>query len=79
MLNVSEALEITKILEYSDFNNSAQQTIITENGLESYDDILTLGELDTVNLAKGFSDRTVSTGKISFGVRWTNLLKATIH
>ena len=32
-----------------------------------------------MNLVKGFSDRTVATGKISFGLRRTNLLKATIH
>ena len=32
-----------------------------------------------MNLAKGFSDRTDDTGKISFGLRWTNILKATSH
>ena len=48
-------------------------------GFEIYDDILTLGDSDIMNLAKGFSYRTVSAGKISFGLRWTNILKATIH
>ena len=32
-----------------------------------------------MNLAKGLSDRTVATGKISFGLHNNNLLKASIH
>ena len=32
-----------------------------------------------MNLAKGFSDRNVAAGKTSFDLRWTNLMKATIH
>ena len=54
-------------------------TIIAADGFESYDYILTLEESNIVNLAKGFSDRTVAAGKISFGLRRTNLLKVTIH
>ena len=63
MVNVSEALEIDKILEYYGFDDSVQLTIIAADGFESYDDILTLGESDIVNLAKGFSDRTVASGR----------------
>ena len=69
MLNVSEVIDIDKILEYSGFDDSAQQTITTAYGFESYDDILTLGDSDIVNLAKSFSDRTVDAGKISLGLR----------
>ena len=79
MVNVSEALDIDNILEYSGFDNSAQQTIIATDGFESYDDILTLGDSDTVNLANSFLDRTVAAGKISFVLCWTNILKVTIH
>ena len=79
VVNVSEALEIDKILEYSGFDNSSQHTIIAAYGFDIYDDILTLGESYIVNLEKGFSARTVVAGKISFGLRRTNLLKATIH
>ena len=79
MVNVSEALEIYKILEYSGFDDSAQQTIIAADGFESYNDILTLGDSDIVNLAKGLSDRTVAAGNIRFGLRWVYLLKATIN
>ena len=78
MVNVSEELYIDKILKYSGFDDLLEQTIIAAYGFESYDDILTLGDSDIVNLAKGFSDRTVSAGKISFGLRRTNLMKDTI-
>ena len=76
---MSEALELDKILEYSGFEDSAQQTIIAADGFESYDEILTIGDSDILNLAKVFSDRTVAAGKISFGLRRKNLLKATIQ
>ena len=78
MVNVPEAPDIYNILEYSGFDYSAKWTIIVAHGFESYDDILTLGESDIVNLVKGSSYRNVVAGKISFGLRWTNLLKATI-
>ena len=32
-----------------------------------------------MNLAKGFYESTVDAGNISFGLRHTNFLKATIH
>ena len=79
MVNLSESLGIYKTLEYSSFDDSTQQTIIAADGFDSCDDILMLGESDIVNLAKGFSDRTISAGKISFGSHRTNLLEATIH
>ena len=78
-MNVSEALDIYKILEYSGFDESVQRTIIVSDGFGIYDDILTLGESDIVNLAKGLSDSTVSIGEIRFSLRWTNFVKATIH
>ena len=79
MVNVSEALEIDNILEYSGFNDSSQRTIIAAYRFEIYDYILSLGDSYIVNLAKVFSGRTVVAGKISFGLCRTNLLKATIH
>ena len=79
MENVSEALDIDNILEYSGFDDSAQRIIIVAYGFESYDDILTLGGSYIVNLAKGLSNRTVATGDISFVLHRTNLMKETIH
>ena len=69
MVNAEEALRIDRILEYSVFDNPAQKTSIAAKRLESYDNILMLGESDIVNLAKGLSDRNVAIGKISFGLR----------
>ena len=66
MVNVAEALKIGRILEYSRFEDSAHQSIIVADRFKSYDDILTLGDSDIVNLAKGFSNRTVAAGNISF-------------
>ena len=66
MVNVSEALEVDKILEYSVFDDSAQRTILAADGFGGYDEIFTLGYSYIVNLEKGFSDSTVSAGKISF-------------
>ena len=79
MVNMSEALNIDKILEYSGFNDSAQRTIIVSDEFKSYDEILTTGNSDITNLAKGFSDRTVAVGNIRFGLSRTNHLKVTIH
>ena len=47
---MSEALDIYKIFEYSGFDDSAQQTIIAADGSENYDEIITLGDSDIVNL-----------------------------
>ena len=44
MLNFSEELDIYKILGYSGFDYSSQQTIIAADGFEIYDDILKLGD-----------------------------------
>ena len=79
MVNVSESLDIDKILEYSEFDDSAQQSIIAADGFESHDDILTLGDSYIVNPEKGFSDRTVAAGKIRFYLQRTNLMKSNIH
>ena len=66
-------------MKYSVLYESAQRSIIVVYGVESYDAILTLGDSYIVNLSKGFSERTVAPGNISFGLRCTNLLKSTIH
>ena len=79
MVNASKELDIERILEYSVFDNSVQQTIIASYGFETYYNILTIGESDIINLAKGLSDRTVAERNTSFGLHHTNLLKATTH
>ena len=69
ILNVSETFAIDNILEYSGFDDSAQQTIIAAYWFESYYDILPIGDSYIVNIAKGLSDRTVAAGNINFGFR----------
>jgi hypothetical protein len=66
-------------LEYCGFTDQARRTDIAADGFESYDDVNTLTEKDIGSLAKGFAERTTVNGKIIFGLRRTNLLKATIH
>jgi hypothetical protein len=52
---------------------------IAQDGFESFEDIMSLSEKDVSSLAKGFAERTVASGKIVFGLRQTNLLRATVH
>ena len=66
-------------MEYSGFDELEQHTIITADGFDSYDEILTIGDSYIVNLANIFSDRNVVAGKIISDLYRTNLLKATIH
>ena len=40
---------------------------------------MSLSEKDVSSLVKGFAGRTVANGRIVFGLRRTNLLKATFH
>ena len=79
MVNTSEELNIEKILQYSGFVDSAQRTIFVIDRFDIYDVIFTIGDTYIVNLAKGFSDKTFAAGKIIFGLRRTNPLKANIH
>jgi hypothetical protein len=46
------------------------------NRLKTY---MSLSEKDVSSLAKGFAARTVASGKSVFGLRRTNLLRATVH
>ena len=79
MVNVSEALDIDRILEYYGFNDLSQRTIITADGFDSYDDLLTIGDSDIINISNDFSDRTDDAGKTRFVLLRTNLLKTLIH
>ena len=63
MVNVSKALDIDKIMEYSSFDESSQRTIVASDGFESYDDIFTLEGSYILNVAKGFSESTVAAGR----------------
>jgi hypothetical protein len=74
-----EQAAVLQILTYCGFTALQDRTNIADDGFESYADMLSLTEKDIGTLAKGFADRTVAQGRINFGLRRTNLLKATIH
>lgn len=79
MVDAAEAANMDLILEYCGFAADADRTAIAEDGFESYDDMQSLTEKDVSALAKGFAERTAAQGRIIFGLRRTNLLKATIN
>jgi hypothetical protein len=70
---------IHTILSYCGFAGVNNRISIAEDGFESFQDIMSLSEKDVSSLAKGFSERTVTNGRIVFGLRRTNLLKGTVH
>jgi hypothetical protein len=67
------------ILGYCGFQAAADRNGIAGDGFGSYNDILVLDEKDITSLAKGFAECTAAQGEIIFGLRRTNLLKATVH
>jgi hypothetical protein len=71
--------DIDTILRYCGFAAANDRTSIAQDGFESFEDIMSLSEMDVSSLAKGFAERTVASGKIVFGLRGTNLLRATVH
>jgi hypothetical protein len=71
--------DIDTILTYCGFAGPNERLNIAEDGFESFEDIMSLSEKDVGSLAKGFAERTAANGRIIFGLRRTNLLKATVH
>jgi len=81
-LEVAQGMEevaIDSILEYCGFAQQDARNSIVEDGFGSYQELLSLTEKDIGALAKGFAERTLAQGRIVFGLRKTNLLKASIN
>ena len=74
-----EVEEVDMLLQYVGFSEESVRNNISSDGFESFEDIMTLKEKDISELAKGFADRSVANGKVIFGLRRTNLLKAIVH
>jgi hypothetical protein len=74
---MAEEVAIRTILRCCGFETDAQRNSIAEDGFESYADLLSLTVKDVTGLAKGFGERTTAQGRINFGMRRTNYLKAT--
>ena len=79
MVDPVEAAEMDLILLYCGFTAPGERASIAADGFEVYEDIKILTAKDIGSLAKGFAERTAAAGRIQFGVRRTNLLKAIIH
>jgi hypothetical protein len=79
MVDAAEAANIDTILEYCGFTVQANRTSIADDGFESFADLLSLTDYDMGILAKCFAEKSAAQGRIMFGLRRTNLLKATIH
>ena len=71
--------DIDTILRYCGFAAANDIISIAQDGFGSFEDIMSLSEKDESSLAKGFAERTVASRKIVFGLRQTNLLRATVH
>jgi hypothetical protein len=75
----AEAANIDSMLSYIGFNAQAERTAIAQDGFESFDDLLQLKDKDIDTMSKGFADRTAAGGRITFGLKKTRLLKATLN
>ena len=71
--------DINLMLTYCGFTSEGSRINISNDGFESFSDIMSLTEKDISELSKGFAERTAANGKVVFGLRRTNLLKATVH
>jgi hypothetical protein len=71
--------DIDIILRYCGFAAANDRISIAQDEFKSFEDIMSLSEKDVSSLAKRFAERTVASGKMVFGLRRTNLLRATVH
>jgi hypothetical protein len=76
-INIDE--DIDKVLTYCGFDSPDNRKKIAEDGFGSFKEIATLQESDIDHLAHGFSKRTAANGRLTFGLRRTNLMKNAIH
>jgi hypothetical protein len=79
VVDADEAAEIDSILEHCGFTDQARRTDIAADGFDAHDHVNAWTEKDVGSLAKGFADRTQANGKMIFGLRRTDPLKATAH
>jgi hypothetical protein len=63
----------------SGVNDTQQRISIAEDGFKLHNNVMSSTEKDIGNLVKGFAKRTAADGRINFGLKGSNLLKATTH
>jgi hypothetical protein len=76
MAAINPSIDI--ILGYCGFLSEPARLAISQDGFASFPDIKSLTHSDIADLAKSFSARTVVNGKITFGLKRTQLLKAVV-
>jgi hypothetical protein len=64
--------DIDAILRYCGFAGENGIISIAQDRLDPLEDIMSLSEKDVSSLAKVFAERTVTNGKIIFGLRQIN-------
>ena len=70
---------LRKILYWSRFKIESQLVLLDEDGLDSFSDVRTLTEKDTITVDSGFENRKQGNGRFRFGTRRTKSLKALVH
>ena len=70
---------VDKIQIHGGFNSSSNRIDISEDGFQSFKDIMFLTQKDIGNISKGFTERTEANGMIILIYLQTNILKATLH
>lgn len=71
--------DIDTVLGYCGFGTRANRIAISNDGFASFTDIAILEQKDIEVLAKSFGALTVAAGKIVFGFKRSQLMKAMIH
>ena len=76
---ITERNTMIQILWWIGFRVNAQTTLIYDDGVDGWENILMLSKDDIDAMAKTFSSRTVQNGRIIFGTNRTKWLKAILH
>ena len=79
MAAVPEIDQIREILTWIGFTIDANRTSIINDAFSEFSDIQSLTEKDITELSESFGRRTVTNGRIDFGIRRTKRLKFMMH
>ena len=74
-----ESAKINSVLEWIGFNHNDDRKSIIENAFASFSEVQSLNNGDISTLAKDFSSRTATNGRINFGIRRIKRLQNFVH
>ena len=78
-LALTQQEEILQILHWIGFTRDGQKNNIYADSIGSYNDFYALNSEDIDSMAKDYSGRTATNGKMNFGIRRIKRLKSAIH